>query len=173
MRCNPSQKDGTIREMTFNNVIIAIFWALLVDLYAYQHYNLYLLATAAVNGGDVGSLIDNLSGQEYQLSWTSFEIPHSKDPIIDTLTALGALWEYQLSLTIFTLSFFVNHAYSSWRSGEFQGEVHRFYRTTLALPSLSKKDVPPISKFRSFVGSGAPLVLPLASDRESVGSPVS
>jgi len=80
-----------------------------VDLYCYQHYTLYLIATAAVNGGDVGSLIESLS-------WASFEIPHSKDPIIDTLTALNSLWDYQLSLAVFTLSFFVNHAYSSWRS---------------------------------------------------------
>jgi len=57
----------------------------------------------------VGSLIDNLA-------WSSFEIPHSTDPFIDTLNALNSLWEYQLSLTIFTLSFFVNHAYSSWRN---------------------------------------------------------
>lgn len=100
--------DGTIRQMTFQNVIISLIWALVVDLYAYYHYTVYLIATAAVNGGDVSSLIDNLT-------WISFEIPHSKDPIIDTLAAINGLWEYQLSLTIFTLSFFVNHAYTQWR----------------------------------------------------------
>ena len=100
--------DGTIRQMTFKNVITSLLWALTVDLYAYYHYTLYLIATAAVNGGDVTSLIDNLT-------WVSFEIPHSKDPIIDTLMAVNGLWEYQLSLTIFTLSFFVNHAYTQWR----------------------------------------------------------
>lgn len=100
--------DGTIRQMTFQNVIISLLWALVVDLYAYYHYTVYLIATAAVNGGDVSRLIDNLT-------WISFEIPHSKDPIIDTLAAINGLWEYQLSLTIFTLSFFVNHAYTQWR----------------------------------------------------------
>jgi len=35
-----------------------------------------------VNGGDPGELIQNLS-------WVSFEIPHSTDPIIDTLNALN------------------------------------------------------------------------------------
>eukprot|EP00986_Skeletonema_menzelii_P010580 scaffold5194_cov144-Skeletonema_menzelii.AAC.3 len=100
--------DGTIRQMTFQNVIGSLLWALIVDLYAYYHYTVYLIATAAVNGGDVSSLISNLA-------WTSFEIPHSKDPIIDTLGAINGLWEYQLSLTIFTLSFFVNHAYTQWR----------------------------------------------------------
>ena len=64
-----------------------------------------------MNGGDVNALIENLS-------WISWEIPHSQDPIIDTLSALNSLWEYQLSLTVFTLSFFVNHAYQSWRSGK-------------------------------------------------------
>mmetsp|Transcript_3993 Transcript_3993/g.10102 ORF Transcript_3993/g.10102 Transcript_3993/m.10102 type:complete len:633 (-) Transcript_3993:456-2354(-) len=103
-----TQYEGTIRQMTYAQVLITIAWALVVDTYAYQHYSLYLIATAAVNGGDVGSLIDSLS-------WSSFEIPHSGDPFIETLTALNSLWEYQLSLTIFTLSFFVNHAYSSWR----------------------------------------------------------
>ncbi|KAL7532495.1 hypothetical protein ACHAXR_004668 [Thalassiosira sp. AJA248-18] len=103
-----TQWDGTIREMIYKNIIISLIWALVVDLYAYQHYTVYLIATAAVNGGDVGSLMDTLT-------WASFEIPHSKDPFIETLTALNSLWEYQLNLTIFTLSFFVNHAYSSWR----------------------------------------------------------
>ena len=106
-----TQYEGTIRQMTYAQVLITIAWALVVDTYAYQHYSLYLIATAAVNGGDVGSLIDSLS-------WSSFEIPHSGDPFIETLTALNSLWEYQLSLTIFTLSFFVNHAYSSWRGGK-------------------------------------------------------
>lgn len=106
-----TQWDGTIREMTFKNVIISILWALLVDLYCYHHYTVYLIAAAAVNGGDPQTLIENLS-------WASFEIPHSKDPIIDTLQALNSLWEYQLQLAVFTLSFFVNHAYQSWRSGE-------------------------------------------------------
>jgi len=97
--------------MTYQNVILSVAWSIVVDLYCYQHYTLYLIAAAAVNGGDVTSLINGLS-------WASFEIPHSKDPIIDTLTALNSLWEYQLSLAVFTLSFFVNHAYSSWRSGK-------------------------------------------------------
>lgn len=103
-----TQWEGTIREMTFSNVAIALIWALVVDLYAYQHYTFYLIATAAANGGDVATLMDSLT-------WTSFEIPHSKDPIIDTLESLNSLWEYQLQLTTFTLSFFVNHAYSHWR----------------------------------------------------------
>eukprot|EP00970_Alexandrium_tamarense_P010291 scaffold2066_cov172-Alexandrium_tamarense.AAC.8 len=94
--------------MTFTNVMIALLWSLVVDLYAYHHYTVYLIAAAVVNGGDVDSLVDGLS-------WVSFEIPHSKDPIIETLSALNSLWEYQLSLTTFTLSFFVNHAYSHWR----------------------------------------------------------
>ena len=106
-----TQFEGTIRQMTYKNVIVIIIWALLVDIYAYEHYTVYLVATAAMNGGDVGSLLDNLS-------WSSFDIPHSKDPFIETLTALNSLWEYQMSLTIFTLSFFVNHAYSSWRGGK-------------------------------------------------------
>lgn len=104
-------QQRTIRQMTYKNVIINLFWSILVDLYCFQHYTVYVIATAAVNGGDAGSLLENLT-------WASFEIPHSKEPIIDTLTALNTLWEYQLSLTIFTLSFFVNHSYSSWRNGE-------------------------------------------------------
>lgn len=106
-----TQWTGTILEMTYKNVLIALVWSVLVDLYCYQHYTVYLIATAAVNGGDVGQLLEGLS-------WVSFEIPHSKDPIIDTLTALNSLWEYQLNLAIFTLSFFVNHAYGTWKNGK-------------------------------------------------------
>ncbi len=103
-----TQWEGTIREMTYQNILIAVLWAVLVDLYAYHHYTIYIFATAAVNGGDINSLLGDIS-------WISLEIPHSKDPFIETLTALNSLWEYQLSLTIFTLSFFVNHAYNHWR----------------------------------------------------------
>ena len=126
---------GTVRELTYKTVIIAITWALVVDLYCYQHYQIYIVATAALNGGDVGTLLDNFSALNEgdvgthldNLSWASFEIPHSKDPIIETLTALNSLWEYQLSLAIFTLSFFVNHAYSSWRSGEYAWGCQFYY----------------------------------------------
>lgn len=104
-----TQWSGTIREMTFSNVIFSLLWSIVVDLYTYHHYTVYLIAAAAVNGGDPGELIQNLS-------WVSFEIPHSTDPIIDTLNALNSLWEYQLQLTVFTLSFFVNHAYQYWRN---------------------------------------------------------
>jgi len=109
--------------MTYKNVIICLVWSFIVDLFIYQHYTLYLIVTAAVNGGDVASLIDNLS-------WASFEIPHSTDPIIDTLSALNSLWEYQLNLAIFTLSFFVNHAYSSWRSGKKREFMNYWYTYT-------------------------------------------
>ena len=95
--------------MTFSNVIFSLLWSIVVDLYTYHHYTVYLIAAAAVNGGDPGELIQNLS-------WVSFEIPHSTDPIIDTLNALNSLWEYQLQLTVFVLSFFVNHAYQYWRN---------------------------------------------------------
>ena len=98
--------------MTFSNIIISLLWALLVDLYSYQHYTVFLIATAIMNGGDVGTLMENLT-------WVGFEIPtDSTDPFVETLTALNSLWEYQLQLTTFTLSFFVNHAYSSWRNGK-------------------------------------------------------
>ena len=103
-----TQWNGTIGERNFSNVAISLVWALVVDLYCYHHYTVYLIATAATNGGDVSTLLDNLS-------WTSFEIPHSTDPIVAGLNGLNSLWEFQLQLTVFTLSFFVNHAYAQWK----------------------------------------------------------
>ncbi|KAK1734030.1 hypothetical protein QTG54_015288 [Skeletonema marinoi] len=91
--------------------------------------------------GDVTSLINNLT-------WTSFEIPHSKDPIIDTLGAINGLWEYQLSLTIFTLSFFCGYGDVDGTTGyaradegnALHGEDSNVGDGTTAAPTHKKRD---------------------------------
>jgi len=42
-----TQWTGTIREMTFSNVIFSLLWSIVVDLYTYHHYTVYLIAAAA------------------------------------------------------------------------------------------------------------------------------
>ena len=53
--------EGTTREMAYKSILFSVFWALVVDIYAYQHYTIYIIATAAVIGGDVNELENNLS----------------------------------------------------------------------------------------------------------------
>jgi len=45
----------------------------------------------------------------YNLSWELL-----KPPVTTTYTAVGKVWEYQLTLSTFILTFFLSHAFQYW-----------------------------------------------------------
>mmetsp|Transcript_18192 Transcript_18192/g.38008 ORF Transcript_18192/g.38008 Transcript_18192/m.38008 type:complete len:510 (-) Transcript_18192:1996-3525(-) len=47
-------------------------------------------------------------------SWSLLSVPAPSNPIIQRLTGLKKVWEYQLSLATFILTFFLSHAFSYW-----------------------------------------------------------
>mmetsp|Transcript_8704 Transcript_8704/g.13350 ORF Transcript_8704/g.13350 Transcript_8704/m.13350 type:complete len:456 (-) Transcript_8704:334-1701(-) len=49
-------------------------------------------------------------------SWPLLSIPPADHPLIQQLQGLNSLWEYQLTLCTFILTFFTSQAYSHWRS---------------------------------------------------------
>lgn len=49
-------------------------------------------------------------------AWGMFEVPPADDPLIQQLQGIDKLWEYQLTLTTFILTFFTSEAYKHWRS---------------------------------------------------------
>ena len=51
-----------------------------------------------------------------EADWSLFGVPPAEDALISQLRGLATLWEYQLTLTIFVLTFFTSQAYSHWRS---------------------------------------------------------
>ena len=48
--------------------------------------------------------------------WSLFGVPPAEDALISQLRGLATLWEYQLTLTIFVLTFFTQQAYAHYRS---------------------------------------------------------
>ena len=78
-----------------------MLWALAVNLYAYHHYT------------------TNVVGAAENVAWYSYEIHRqclrSDDAFFDFLNSMSVFWEYNLTLVIFTLSFFVNQAYEYWK----------------------------------------------------------
>ena len=48
-------------------------------------------------------------------TWDLLAVPPKDDPIIAQLNGLNTLWEYQLTLCTFILTFFTSQAYSHWR----------------------------------------------------------
>ena len=86
--------------MTWKTFLGNMAWALAVNLYAYHRY----AADAA--------------GAAADLAWYSPEIRHllpRDDAFLDLANAVSVFWEYNLTLVIFTLSFFVNEAYAHWK----------------------------------------------------------
>ena len=49
-------------------------------------------------------------------SFSLLSVPPADDPLIQQLSGLNSLWEYQLTLATFVLTFFTSQAYSHWRS---------------------------------------------------------
>jgi len=64
-------------------------------------------------------------------SWSLFSVPPSSEPLIQSLFGIKKLWEYQLTVTTFILTFFLGHAYSYWQNvynttRKIQGRINDF-----------------------------------------------
>ena len=49
-------------------------------------------------------------------SWPILSIPPQNDPLVEQLQGINKLWEYQLTLSTFILTFFTSEAYNHWRT---------------------------------------------------------
>jgi hypothetical protein len=49
-------------------------------------------------------------------SWSIFSVPPVNEPLIVELQGINKLWEYQLTLSTFILSFFTQETYRHWKS---------------------------------------------------------
>ena len=68
-----------------------------MNFYAYYHYT--------------HDVVESAEG----IAWYAGEIRRSNDSFfVELLSSIGVVWEYILTLMIFTLSFFVNQAYHHW-----------------------------------------------------------
>lgn len=50
------------------------------------------------------------------VTWALWTVPDSSHPVVSHLRALDTMWNYQLTLTTFVLTFFINQAYTFWRN---------------------------------------------------------
>lgn len=80
---------GTVLSMTFTPVIFNMFVGVLVAA-ACQHFS-------------------------ESPSWNTLAVPPQTDPLIQQLHGLESLWQYQLTLTTFILTFFTSEAYRHWK----------------------------------------------------------
>mmetsp|Transcript_2797 Transcript_2797/g.4526 ORF Transcript_2797/g.4526 Transcript_2797/m.4526 type:complete len:495 (+) Transcript_2797:41-1525(+) len=48
--------------------------------------------------------------------WPAFSVPPADAPLVQQLEGLNSLWEYQVTLTTFILTFFTTEAYKFWRT---------------------------------------------------------
>lgn len=48
--------------------------------------------------------------------WPFLAVPPAEDPLIQSLLGINKLWEYQLTLCTFILTFFTSEAYNHWRT---------------------------------------------------------
>ena len=49
-------------------------------------------------------------------AWPLFGVPPAADPLVRQLLGLKIIWEYELTLCVFILTFFTQQAYGHWRS---------------------------------------------------------
>jgi len=67
----------------------------------------------------LGIGIDAFAHEHATISWPLLSRPPAEDNFIQELQAVNKLWEYQLTLASFILTFFTSQAYSYWRSTYF------------------------------------------------------
>ena len=67
-----------------------------------------------------------------EIPWGVTEIPPADNPLIQQLGGLNKLWEYQLSLATFILTFFTSQAYRYWRNVYFTTRAIKGASTTSA-----------------------------------------
>ena len=82
---------GTVLKATWRSVLGIMFAGLALDFVA-RDYSL-----------------------PYPLSWDIVAIPGETTPFIKRLAAVTKVWEYQLTLSTFILTFFLSHAFSYWQ----------------------------------------------------------
>ena len=63
----------------------------------------------------VGLAIDYLIYKSSTATWSFISVPPADDPLIQQLLGLNSLWEYQLTLATFVLTFFTSQAYAHYR----------------------------------------------------------
>jgi len=93
---------GTVLSMTYTTVLINMGMSVVVD-----------------------RAVHSLAAS----TWPLLAVPPGDDQLIQQLQGLSSLWEYQLTLSTFILTFFTSQAYSHWRSVYFttraiQGRVN-------------------------------------------------
>lgn len=81
--------DGTVLPMIWPQILFAMLLASGLDVAVHQ------LATS---------------------SWSIFSVPPANEPLIRELQGINTLWEYQLTLSTFILSFFTQETYKHWKS---------------------------------------------------------
>jgi len=84
--------NGTVLKTTWKYVLAAMAMGLFVDFLAR------------------GRTLSNYCS----LSWSLLSAPEISNPMIQHLTSIKKLWEYQLSLATFILTFFLSHAFGYW-----------------------------------------------------------
>lgn len=64
----------------------------------------------------LGVLVDCCAHYYSAATWQILAVPPADDPLITQLNGLNTLWEYQLTLCTFILTFFTSQAYGHWRT---------------------------------------------------------
>lgn len=84
--------NGTVLKATWGSVLAVMLAGLALDFFA--------------RGGSLAN---------YKLSWSLLSVPTATDPLIERLSGVKKLWEYQLTLGTFILTFFLSHAFGYWQ----------------------------------------------------------
>ena len=99
---------GTVLSLTIVPVVWNIGIGILVD--AAVHYQIH--HSSLISSGNPASSPTSLMHR----TWPLLAIPPQDDPLIQQLAGLNSLWEYQVTLTTFILTFFTAEAYKHWRT---------------------------------------------------------
>lgn len=99
---------GTVLKMTLRSCLILTSVAIALDWSARR----YIQSASSV-------------------SWSLLSVPPASEPLIQSLYGLKKLWEYQLTVTTFILTFFLSHAYGYWQqvyntTRKIQGRINDF-----------------------------------------------
>ena len=98
---------GTVLSLTIVPVVWNIGVGIVVDAAIHYQINHYSLVSS-------GNLV--LPTSLMHRTWPLLAIPPQDDPLIQQLAGLNSLWEYQVTLTTFILTFFTAEAYKHWRT---------------------------------------------------------
>lgn len=63
----------------------------------------------------VGLGVDLFCRRSIATKWSLVQVPPATEPLIQSLVGLDKLWEYQLTLATFILTFFLSQAYNYWQ----------------------------------------------------------